>query len=264
MSELWLNGDFVASDLVRAPALDGDRHGLFETILVRDGAPLRLERHLARLAATAWKTTGLSSPDLTTLEVVCRALPERLGMNHGCMRIALTAADLAVSLAPFAGYPAAAYAEGCVVLPAPEPGHPLGVRAGRKLLPYTPLLAARAAAQAAGATDVLFHAGDGALLEGAASNLFVVIGGRLRTPPLTRGVLPGIVRGAVIEAARAASLEVAETDVFFHDLDRADEVFLTGSLMEVLPVRQVGGRAVPPGSVAVQMLAAIRRHERPA
>jgi branched-subunit amino acid aminotransferase/4-amino-4-deoxychorismate lyase len=146
-----------------------------------------------------------------------------------------------------------------VVELAPTPGHPMGERAGRKLLPSTPLLRAREAARAKGAVEVLFHTAGGVLLEGSASNLFATVDGQLRTPPLTRGVLPGITRGAVIEAARAAGIDLAEADILRGDLDRAGEVFLTGSLMEVLPVRRVGALEIPLGPLAPRLLAAIRK-----
>jgi branched-subunit amino acid aminotransferase/4-amino-4-deoxychorismate lyase len=259
MIEVWLNGRFLPAGETRVPTLTGPDDGLFETLLVRNGAPELLEAHLDRLIASATTLGRLDPPDRGALTTACRALPGRLGTPRGRMRIAAVAGRTAVTLEPFEGYPPAYYRHGAAAVLADEPGHPLGERAGHKVLPYGPLLAARERAAGQGAIDVLFHAvDDGALLEGSASNLFVVRDGELETPPLGRRILPGVVRGAVLAAARSLGITVRETDVFARDLPRVDEAFLTGSLMEVVPLRQIGGVEMQPGPIARQLLASIR------
>jgi len=174
------------------------------------------------------------------------------------MRIAAVTGRTAVTLEPFEGYAPEIYRRGAVATLADRAGHPLGERAGHKALPYTALLEARERAKGQGAIDVLFHASDGALLEGSASNLFVAIDGALHTPPLGRGILPGVVRGAVLAGARSLGIETREADVFVSDLARVEEAFLTGSLMEVVPLRQIGDRAIRRGPMAPRLLASIR------
>ena len=104
---------------------------------------------------------------------------------------------------------------------------------------------------------MVFHARDGALLEASASNVFVVFHGEIRTPPLTRGILPGVVRAAVLQIARELGLAAREADVFLHDIPAADEAFLTGSLMEVMPLSRLGPAPLRPGPLARRMREAL-------
>jgi branched-subunit amino acid aminotransferase/4-amino-4-deoxychorismate lyase len=258
VTEAWVNGRFLPAREAEVPALTGPDDGLFETVLVRDGAPVLLDAHLDRLIASARAIGHLDPPDRAELTAACRALPGRLGISRGRMRIAAVKGRTAVTVAPFEGYSAEIYERGAVAVLADRAGHPLGERAGRKVLPYTALLEAREEARARGAVDVLFHARDGALLEGSASNLFVVIEGTLRTPPLDRRILPGVVRGAVLAAAPALGIAAREADVFVADLARVEEAFLTGSLMEVVPLRRIGDREIATGGIAPRLLASIR------
>jgi len=258
MTDVWINGSFVPAEGAAVPSLTGSEAGLFETVLVRDGAPVLLDSHLDRILASARSARTLSLPDRRPLAAACRELPGRVGLSRGRMRIALVRDRTAVSCEPFEGYAEALYRDGAPAVLAGTPGHPLADRAGHKVLPYTPLLEARESARQEGAIEVIFHAADGALLEGSASNVFVVVGGRLRTPPLSRRILPGVVRGAVLEQAGRLGLEAAERDVWIRDLARAQEAFLTGSLMEVLPLVRVGDLEIPIGPIAPRLLAALR------
>jgi branched-chain amino acid aminotransferase len=104
------------------------------------------------------------------------------------------------------------------------------------------ILAAREAT-AAGVEDavILNHAGQVAEL--TTSNIFVVQGGTLWTPPLTDGPLPGITRGAVLTLAREQGIPVVERSFGPEFLDTADEVFATNSLREIVPIATWGRRA---------------------
>jgi branched-chain amino acid aminotransferase len=84
--------------------------------------------------------------------------------------------------------------------------------------------------------------------EGTADNVFVVRGRRLLTPPPDAGILEGITRGAVMELAEAAGIDCREATLTRHDLYTADECFLTGTAAEVLPVVEIDGRKVGPGT----------------
>ena len=155
-----------------------------------------------------------------------------------------------VSVTPFPGYPEELYREGVVALLSETPGHPLGDRAGHKSLPYDIMIRARERAQERGAEEVIHTDTDGALLEGTVSNLFVVIGGVLCTPPLTRPILPGITRSAVLSLAAGMGLETRNSDLFPADLEGAEEAFLTSSLMLAMPLRSLGGTGLRPGPIA--------------
>jgi branched-chain amino acid aminotransferase len=89
----------------------------------------------------------------------------------------------------------------------------------------------------------------GRVAEGASSNVFALVDGTLRTPPLSVGILEGITRHLVIELADELDLAVQETELLPDDLRRADEVFLTSTLREVLPVTHVDDWVVGDGTV---------------
>jgi branched-chain amino acid aminotransferase len=97
-------------------------------------------------------------------------------------------------------------------------------------------------ARAQDADEALLLDDDERLLEASVANVFVSIGGRLVTPPLTRPILPGLTRADVV-----AALGVEERDVTLEDLAGADEIFLTSSLARAVPVLAVDGRPVGSG-----------------
>jgi len=92
---------------------------------------------------------------------------------------------------------------------------------------------------------MLNHVGE--VAECTADNIFLVKHGLLRTPPSTAGILEGITRNAVIELAHAAGITVQEVALTRHDVYAADEMFLTGTGAEIIPVVKVDGRVIGPG-----------------
>ena len=97
-------------------------------------------------------------------------------------------------------------------------------------------------AHAAGYDDALLLTADGHVAEASAANVFIVIDGHLATPPLVDDVLPGITRAAVMQVARDAGFEVVERRIDRSELYLADEVFLTGTGVQVAPVAAIDGR----------------------
>lgn len=100
---------------------------------------------------------------------------------------------------------------------------------------------ARETARAQGAFDALLVHVDGDVIEASGANLFACVDGRVITPPLARGVLPGVVRGVLLEECTRRGTPVVERPLAVADLARASEVFLTNSLHGVLPVRAIAG-----------------------
>jgi D-alanine transaminase len=105
---------------------------------------------------------------------------------------------------------------------------------------------AKERARRAGAYDALFVR-DGMVLEGTASNLFIVEGDTLRTAPVTNYILPGITRAAILELAPEAGLKVRLEPFRVEELMAADEVFLSGTTAEVLPITTVDGHRLREG-----------------
>jgi branched-chain amino acid aminotransferase len=102
----------------------------------------------------------------------------------------------------------------------------------------------------------------GELVSGLVSNVFMVIGGGLRTPRLESGCLPGVTRAVVLSLARRLGMPVVEEYLTPADLEHAEEVFFTNTLMECLPVSTVNGRRVAqvPGVVTRALSAALTRY----
>jgi branched-chain amino acid aminotransferase len=135
-----------------------------------------------------------------------------------------------------------------------HPG-PLGRHKTTSRLAYS---LAREEARAAGADEALLWSESGGVLEGATSNLFVVAGGEVRTPPLASGILPGIVRAWVMGACRRLGIAARETEIPRGALAEAQEVFLTNSVQEVVPVSAVEDHPILRRDVGLTLRSAYR------
>lgn len=115
---------------------------------------------------------------------------------------------------------------------------------------YTIGVRERLAAAAAGFDDIVFRTVDGDLAEGSTQSLFVVTGGRILLPPID-SVLDGITRRAVVDLARHAGIDVDVRPVYWDEVIGADELFLSSTNSQILPVRGIDDHEVPaPGPVS--------------
>lgn len=230
--------------------------GVFETLLVVDGRPVELEAHLARLAASLGVLFASKQPADVREQALDRARPIRLG------RLRLTVApddagSLAVAIAiaevdPELVFPAA---DRAVAL------HSLIVEGGLGAHKWADraLLERAGAAAPAGAVPLLLDRGD-AVLEASRANVFAVRDGALATPAADERILPGIGRARVMEIARRAGVALREEGLTPADLLRSDEVFLTGSVRGIEPVRSIDEvDCPPPGQVTERVAAELRR-----
>ncbi|WP_058045242.1 aminotransferase class IV [Streptomyces roseifaciens] len=256
---IWLNGSLQDADGARVSVLDhgltvGD--GVFETLKAVQGRPFALTRHLARLTASA-RALGLPEPDLDEIRRACAAVLDANPMPLGRLRITYTG-----GLAPLgsergearptlvvavAGTPRSP--DTTAVVTVPWTRNERGALAGIKSTSYGENVVALARAKEHGAGEALLANTAGALCEGTASNVFVVLDGELHTPPLASGCLAGITRALVLEWTGAK-----ETDLPYDVLERAEEIFLTSTLRDVQAVRAVDGRELPaaPGPVTAK------------
>ena len=108
-------------------------------------------------------------------------------------------------------------------------------------------------AHAAGYDDAILLTGDGHVAEASAANLFVVAGREVATPPLTDDVLAGITRAAILQIARDADLDVVERRIDRSELYLADEVFLTGTGVQVAPISSIDERPVGSGEFPISL-----------
>jgi branched-chain amino acid aminotransferase len=249
VSVVWLDGAFVPESKARIPATDpGFLHGrgAFETLRAYGGRPFRLERHLDRLAATARQFRfPFRKPDL---ERVVRQLCARNRTPDAAVRITLSAGGrLLVTARRRQPPPASWFREGAEVMVAPWRRDARAPLCGHKTLSYLENVWTHEEARRRGCADALYVGLRGELLEGCVTNVFLVADGRLVTPRLQPGVLPGVTRGAILDLDR-----VRQRTVRAKELWRADEAFLTNSLLEVVPILR------PPGPVTRRIASAYR------
>lgn len=113
---------------------------------------------------------------------------------------------------------------------------------------YVNSILAKTEATLAGFDEAILLNQDGHVCEGTGENIFLVIGGKLHTPPIEENVLPGITRDTVMQLARTElGLEVVERRIDRSELYMADEVFLTGTAAHVTPVVEIDNRKIADG-----------------
>jgi len=126
-----------------------------------------------------------------------------------------------------------------------------------KSLNYLNNILAKLEAINAGADDAVMLDSRGFVSEATGENIFIVKDGRIMTPPPTSGILTGITRDCVIELARRLGYEVVERELTPFELLTADEVFLTGTAAEIVPVESVNGRKIGekvPGPITERLI----------
>jgi len=260
---VWVNGELVDPTAPSIAALDhavtvGD--GVFETAKIDRGQPFALSRHHARLERSA---AGLGLPAVD-LALVGKGIDAVLGgepIDFGRLRYSVTGgigplgSDRAVGdltyivvAAPQARPPASGK-----VTVVPWTRNERSAVAGLKTTSYAENVVALARAKEAGAMEAVFGNTRGELCECTGSNIFVVVGGEVLTPPEDSGLLAGITRELVLEWAAAAGLPIREEALPLEVLDTADEVFITSSTKDVLPVHAVDDRSLPVGPVTTRL-----------
>ncbi|MCX8071839.1 MAG: aminotransferase class IV [Candidatus Binatia bacterium] len=272
---VWLNGRVVPAARARVSALDrgflyGD--GLFETVRCYRGVPFLLDGHIGRMARSA-EFLALPLPEVDWLSAVRKLL----AANHlleadASVRITVTRGAAPPGLVPPRSPRPTVMA---FALPLPRtltreqrlgvrvitvPLYRCGPLAAHKLLDYVPAILARAAAAKRKAREALYvH--DGMVCEATTANVFAVFGNTLVTPPLNE-LLPGITREFVLSLAQSAGIQTIERAIRIEELHRADELFLTSAVLEVLPVTRVDeltiGTGVP-GPITRQLQQAYRQ-----
>lgn len=265
---VWAGGQLIAEDQARVPAMGGVLYGygLFETMRAHGGRPAQVDAHYARLLDGA-RALGLHVPfDAEALRHAIDALLARNGLMRGDAAVRLTLegsppadddtaapARWFVSARALTEYPEEFYERGASALVSDVRRNETSPLSRLKTLNYLDNLLARRAARAHGADEAILLNTRGMVAEGSATNVFIVRGRQLWTPPVDAGALPGIARATVLELAPSLGLHPIEAAFGVADLWSADEAFLTNSLLEVVRLAQVDGKAV--GTVRQSALA---------
>lgn len=237
--------------------------GLFETIRVQNGAPRRLDRHMARLTASA-KALALpvSFETAKIADVIAAHAPAglaaaRLTVSRGVGKRGLEADPGA---APTVTLSLTAYAppERPLSLTVSDVRRAAGsVAARHKTLSYIDNAEARRRARADGFDEALMLNGAGEIACAAAANIFWIAGGVLYTPALSCGALGGITRACVLRQAARLGVKALPGRYGLDRLNAAEAVFLTNALMGARAVSALGGRRYETGhSLAAALIEA--------
>lgn len=224
--------------------------GVFTTLRIYSGVPFAYEYHWERMTRDA----GLLRVELPYHAAEIRGQLSRLveanGAQEGAARIyfirnggnvwSMPAERETDYLIFTAGLPA--WGESARLTVTPQGRHAASSLAGVKVLSWISNLATADQVHERGFDETILLNERGEVAECTAANVFIVRNGTVLTPPLDSGCLPGVTRRVLLEAASAAGIEAREQVLRLDDLPAADEVFISSTTREVLPVREIDGR----------------------
>jgi branched-chain amino acid aminotransferase len=253
---------------------------VYETLRTYAGRPFALARHLARLRASAARLAfAIPQGDAEIAEGLAELL-RAAGNEESYLRLIVSRGvgdlsyrfervqgpTLVAVVKPLEPIPEAQRRDGvALALVSVRRNHPLALDPAIKSSNLLNNVLATREAQARGALEALLLNAEGHLAEGAGSNVFVVRGGVVRTPPLDEGLLAGITRALVIETAERLAIPLREEPLLEADVRSAEELFVTSTLKEVLPGVRLDGAAIGdgrPGPITRRLQAAYSERTR--
>lgn len=262
---IWMNGEARKPEDARVPVLDrGFLYGdsVYEVLRVYGGVPFALEAHSERLYASA-RRIGMSIP--VPANRLAQELSEAVAAYGGpeaYARIVCTRGAGPIGLDP----DLAVDPQRIVVVQDLNPPPPTLLQQGvevalvsvrrnlkqaidpqAKTGNYLNSVLAVAEAKARGAYEAVMLDHQDYVTEGASSNIFAVVGGVVLTPPVSAGILEGVTRTVVMEVAAGLGRRVIEVPLTAEVLMEADELFLTSSIREVVPIVRVDDRSIGAG-----------------
>ena len=261
MNDVFLNGEFIKADQAKVSVFDrgfllGD--GVYEVIPVYAGHCFRLEGHLKRLQHSLDGVRMRNPLSDSQWQTMIEQLVERNGAGDQSVYLQVTRGvaprdhvfpenvePTAFAMSnPLHAVPADYKSKGIAAITVPDIRWQNCHIKAITLLPNSLL---KQQAQDAGAQEALLIR-DGYMTEGSASNAYAIIDGKIYTAPKDEKVLPGITRELVLELAASANIPVKEQAVSEQQLRDADEIWVSSSTKEVLPVTTLDGVAVSSGN----------------
>lgn len=263
--KIYIAGKFYDKEDAKISVYDhgllyGD--GVFEGLRAYGGKVFRLNEHLVRLYESA-KAIWLQIP--MPIDKMAAAVNETLKVNSlsdAYIRLVVTRGAGSLGLDPnktadpqiiiiadkISMYPQEYYEKGLSIVTASTiRNHPAALSPRIKSLNYLNNILAKIEGLQAGCIEALMLNSKGEVAECTGDNIFLVRHKQLLTPPIDAGILEGVTRDAVMEAARGAGIEVREIPLTRHDVYVAEECFLTGTAAEVIPVVKVDNRTIGNG-----------------
>lgn len=267
----YFNGEFVSIDANVIPIEDrgyqfGD--GVYEVIRVYRGTPFLLEEHLLRLEKSA-SAISMSLPhSLEELKRLAEEGVRRSNLDEAEIYIQVTrgihprqhlfpdvSPSLSMTIRKVRSIPAEHYRNGVKVLLMNDERW---LNCHIKSLNLLPNVLAKQFASSKGCYEAILVR-DNVVTEGTSANVFAVKDGGIFTSPLSKKILSGITRKAIVDLVAKMGLPLTEEEMTPQFLKEADEVFLTSTVIEVLPVRQIDDKVIgngKPGELTTRL------HER--
>ena len=277
---VYLNGSLLPRSKARISVLDYGflyGFGLFETMRAYNGNVFLLDSHLKRLAHSSEK---LGIPfETEDLNKAVRSTIQANGLKDARIRITVsigeggvvpdpstcTTPTVLIIAAGYNPYPPQIYQKGFSAVISSIHRNSQSPLSGLKSANYLESLLAKQEAKKAGSDEAILLNEKGYVAEASMSNIFIVIDGTLITPGLESGILPGITRETVMELANQLGINTLERDIKPNDILNAQEVFVTNSLIEVMPLTSVDGKSVGsgiPGPITNKLMAAYKQAVR--
>lgn len=274
---VYLNGRLIPRSQARVSALDYGflyGFGLFETMRAYEGRVFRLDRHLSRLEDSV-KVLGLSIERVGLKSAVMDTIrANRLGDAR--IRITVSPGEGAINAEPgtcvkptvlvvaekYILYRQQVYRKGFRAIVSSIRRNSHSPLSGLKSTSYLESILARQEARVAGVDEAICLNERGFVAEASMSNIFLVADGILKTPGLESGILPGITRQAVMELASETGITSRECDIRLEELFRAQEAFVTSSLIEVMPLTQIDNKPIGngrPGTITGRLMAVYKK-----
>ena len=263
--KIYLDGKFVDEEEAKVSVFDhgflyGD--GVFEGIRAYHNSVFRLKDHVDRLYDSA-KAVNMEIPvnEEQMSEIILESCRQN-GLKDAYIRVVVSRGKGDLGLDPrkcsvptvvciassISIYPEEMYEKGLDVITVPTRRNgPEGVNPRIKSLNYLNNIMAKIEANMAGVPEAILLNQEGYVAECTGDNIFIVKNGILKTPAIHLGLLEGVTRNEVIGIARKEGIEVQETTFTRYDLFVADEVFLTGTAAELIPVVKVDDRVIADG-----------------
>lgn len=259
---VYLNGEYMPHEEARVPVDDRGflfADGVYEVIRLYQGRPFLMAEHLRRMAH-GLAELQIDLDGLEDLASIASSLVEQNGLHaaEGIIYIQITRGTaprkhafpddgtpptVYLAVRPLTLHPDAFFEKGVAAITVPDTRW---TRCDLKTISLLPNVLANQQAKEAGAFEALFVR-DGVVLEGSLSNLFGVYDGTLVTYPKCNYILPGITRDYVLEIAAELDIPAVEAPIFADRLHQADELFLSGTTTEIMPVNLVDGRPIGSG-----------------
>lgn len=279
--QIYLDGVFVDEKDAKISVFDhgllyGD--GVFEGIRVYDSKIFKLEEHVERLLDSA-KAIDLD-PQISYDDLIkahCETV-KRNNIVNGYIRAVITRGRGDLGLDPrkcpkptifiiastITLYPKEFYEKGLkLITVSTRRNIPQALSPRIKSLNYLNNIIAKIEANGLGYLEAIMLNNQGFVAECTGDNIFYLKKGKIYTPPTYLGVLEGITRNSIIEVANNQGIEVIETPFTLYELYVAEEVFLTGTAAEVIPIISIDSRKIgdgKPGKVTKKLITAFKEY----